>query len=524
MATGAEILKEYLVKLGFEVDNTAQSKIRQSIKELESQLTQLSKNKTTAALIKGMAGYATAIAAVVTATVGLMHKVAETDLEYEKLALNMNMTKDAAKQLTIAQQALGASIEEIVWNPELRKHYHELRRLVAESAVPPEAQESFKQIREIGFEFTKLKVIIKSASEWIVHHLAKNFGKSMADFKKWMQDVNKWLKENIAKWTKWIADFITRIVGVVKVIWGVFTGFVSVIKQVNDILPTAAKAVIAFIAVVTGALRVNPIFAMLTAVFLLLEDYWTFIEAKKNGKEAIVLFKPLWESLEKVKESLGGPFERMLESLKRLFGMSPTITFWDKFASVMKSLARDVERVAGGLMVITGMVGGVSGGIADMGSAYQRYKERQKDVEKITDPTKKTTAASKNTAQFFKEFFGTTPEGEAGLEQVKKDIGMGLWMLIHGELPPGEEGAATDIQSRYKKPVPSSKPIPTVSTAPVKPDSKGNYPAWVPQEYATAGGGNNFYDITIGSVVLPNVKDADQFAKALMSKATLAVK
>ena len=104
MATGPEIIKEYLVQLGFSVDNTTQAKIKRTLQELEGQLNTLSHNKAFSILAKGATAYVTAITAVATASAGLLSKASQADMQWEKMALRMHMTKEATYAFASAQK------------------------------------------------------------------------------------------------------------------------------------------------------------------------------------------------------------------------------------------------------------------------------------------------------------------------------------------------------------------------------------------------------------------------------------
>lgn len=333
---GAEVLREYLVKLGFSIDNTAQAKIKETLTVLEKQLDSLSKGKAFAVLTHGALGFVGAISAVVTASAGLMQHVAEADMHYQKLALSMHMSTQNAKELSIAQKALGSSLEEIVWIPELREHYHELRKLVNETQAP---KEDLELIRKMGFEYTKFKVLLISASEHIAASLIKYLKVNLVDIKKWMENANKWLKENLPIWTEKIADFLRRV-------WGVGQALIQMIQSLIGILPEGSRAFVAFFAAIALGMKINPTLMMLAALFLLIEDWWTWKQGKELGLDNKTMFGNMWESL----ETISGPFTASLKTLdqvfKDLFGQSFSLTFWKAFNGIVSSLAFGIATIA----------------------------------------------------------------------------------------------------------------------------------------------------------------------------------
>lgn len=335
----SDVLKEYLVKLGFAIDGQAQAKLKQALKELEDQLNGLARNKSMAVMTKGFLGFIGAIGTATVATGAMIKQAADADMTYQKLALRLHMTKDAAKQMTIAQEALGASLEEIVWNPELRKQYHELRQQVRDTSAP--ATEQFKFIRQVGFEFTKMTVLLKQGVNWISMHLTNMLGGRLKKIQDFMRTANEWLKENMPKWTKWIADFLMRIIGVgevvVRIMKGVFDGF----RAVVNILPASATGLIAFFAAIALGLKLNPVILMLAGLFLILEDYFVFLQGGKT------VFGDIWKNL----GSMFAPMKKSLEELGKSFeaafgGKSFNQVFWDGVVSTVKALASGVATLA----------------------------------------------------------------------------------------------------------------------------------------------------------------------------------
>lgn len=335
----SDVLKEYLVKLGFAIDGPAQAKLKQALQELESQLNGLAKNKSMAVMTKGFLGFIGVIGTAAVATGAMVKQAADADMTYQKLALRLHMTKDAAKQMTIAQEALGASLEEIVWNPELRKQYHELRQTVRDTSAP--ASEQFKFIREIGFEFTKMTVLLREGANWISMHLTNMLGGRLQKIQAFMRRANEWLKENMPKWTKWIADFLYRVIGVgevvIRIAKGIFDGF----KAVVGILPPAATGLVAFFAAIAMGLKLNPVILMLAGLFLILEDYFVFLQGGKT------VFGNIWANLDKMFLPMKNSLEELSKAFEKAFGgKSFNQVFWDTVTNTVKALASGVAALA----------------------------------------------------------------------------------------------------------------------------------------------------------------------------------
>jgi hypothetical protein len=205
-------------------------------------------------------------------------------------------------------------------------------------------------IRQVGFEFTKLKTLMVTGGEWIAYHLSKYLGKNIKDFKKWLQDINIWLKENLPRITKMIAEFITRIYGVASVALGIIKGVAKGIGSIIDVLPSAGKAFLALFAVIALGFKLNPVLLMLTSLFLMLEDYWVWAQGKKGGYETDTLFGPLWESLGGIGDKLSGPLKELQKSIKDFFALfNVDLKGMKMFEMVLDSIADKAMKLAGAL-------------------------------------------------------------------------------------------------------------------------------------------------------------------------------
>jgi hypothetical protein len=343
----SDVMKEYLVKLGFSVDSPAYSNLQRTIKEIEANLNKLSRSEAFAVLTKGASMYVSAVAAASAATAGLLEKVAEADLGYEKLALSMRTTKQTAMELDIAQKALGASFEEIIWIPELNKQFNELRRFTRELAPPADFEDQMKKIREVSLEFDKLKIMMAAGAKWIAYQITKYI-----DFDKVKQALNKvqaWIRENLPNISSNIARFIRGVVGSFEVVYRIASNIFMGIKRAIEILPEFAQAFVMFGASIALAFRLNPMIASLMLLFTMLEDYWAFTEGKRTGRGSVTLFGPLWESLEKGLPGLQGSLKELEKSLKSLFGQKFELSFWKNFNKFVWSVAKGIQVLTSGI-------------------------------------------------------------------------------------------------------------------------------------------------------------------------------
>jgi hypothetical protein len=157
-------IRSYLVKLGYAVDETSSRKFSDVLKRDAVEVAKFAGGAAIAFAEVGTA-FVAAAAAVAGATVGLVSSVAKQDLSFQLYARRMYMGTDAARKLKIATDALGYSLEEIIWGPpELAERYHQLIidqdkmfRYLGEDG----GERVFRKIRDIGFQFTRMEPALR---------------------------------------------------------------------------------------------------------------------------------------------------------------------------------------------------------------------------------------------------------------------------------------------------------------------------------------------------------------------------
>jgi hypothetical protein len=115
-------IKSYFVRLGFEVNNAEFNKMNQALtdaaKFVHTATDSMLKSFTVASV--GIAG---TMMTTTAAIAGMIDKVAQLDLEYQKLALHMYTSTENAKQFKIVTGSMGENINDIAWVPELSQRY-----------------------------------------------------------------------------------------------------------------------------------------------------------------------------------------------------------------------------------------------------------------------------------------------------------------------------------------------------------------------------------------------------------------
>ena len=211
------VLSSYLISLGFKIDEPGLMKVKAVLKqvntEVESHVTGITK------LFVGMgASVAAAYVGVAAATAGLMDHVAQSDLGFQLHAMRMMMSTDAAKKLKIATDALGYSLDEIAWNPELRGRY---MQLIADQGrmqggLGGDFEKQMRNIRDIRFEFTRIQVELQYMLMGVVRDLGKSFGLDEGGMLRRLRDVNEFLQHNLPAISRMVADDLAPVLRDVK--------------------------------------------------------------------------------------------------------------------------------------------------------------------------------------------------------------------------------------------------------------------------------------------------------------------
>lgn len=307
-----EIFKSYLIKLGVQIDTAAFDKMKDLLKDLEKVMgnsvsSQALKMTTGAGLIVG------AYATIMTAITKTISKVAEADMSYQLLAQRMYMSVEAAKAYKQATDTLGYSIDQIAWNAELQSKYLILVKQINDLKLPPEAADMFKQVRGIGFEFDRLKLLSEQTLERVAYNLLRLNKGELYNLRK---GFNDWVEDAITKVpevAEKIANFLQPFVEIGKNIFQLFESVVGFIKDIGiGLEPVVTKigelwnklsGVHKQALLLGGAFAIlmkgSPLFSGISALGLALigiDDLMAF----KNGRESMEALIWVWKGLYKI--------------------------------------------------------------------------------------------------------------------------------------------------------------------------------------------------------------------------------
>lgn len=347
----SNILEEYLVRIGAEVDKDAFAGAVKAINNLSGMLGKLGSILKYGTIFAGLAK-------VTEAVIDNIKAVASADLEYQKLAQSMWVTKDTAKTLSVVLKTMGASQEDVAWVPELREQFFRLRQEMAELSTPADADGQLAWIREIGYDVQSLQLKLKMFKEWVVYYLIKELQPYIKEFQEFIRWLNAKFGKSLPALARKVASVLASVVRVamslVKALKWLFEGIYNFI----DALPSKTKALVAVFAVVGAAIMAGPFGLMMMAIgtaLIMLEDFFGYLE----GRESSNTLKPLWKWLtdennplrrliEKLKEGIAFILEKLTELFEKVF----TEERQEKLKKTVANIAKGVAEIAEGLATI----------------------------------------------------------------------------------------------------------------------------------------------------------------------------
>lgn len=347
----SNILEEYLVRIGAEVDKDAFAGAAKAINNLSGMLGKLGS-------ILKYGGIFVGLAKVTEAVIDNIKAVASADLEYQKLAQSMWVTKDTAKTLSVVLKTMGASQEDVAWVPELREQFFRLRQEMAELSTPADADGQLAWIREIGYDVQSLQLKLKMFKEWVVYYLIKELQPYIKEFQEFIRWLNAKFGKSLPALARKVASVLASVVRVamslVKALKWLFEGIYNFI----DALLSKTKALVAVFAVVGAAIMAGPFGLMMMAIgtaLIMLEDFFGYLE----GRESSNTLKPLWKWLtdennplrrliEKLKEGIAFILEKLTELFEKVF----TEERQEKLKKTVANIAKGVAEIAEGLATI----------------------------------------------------------------------------------------------------------------------------------------------------------------------------
>lgn len=311
------VIKEYLVSLGFNVNKNSLSDALDIVNFGTDKMVSMV-SKMTSSLAKGTVGIITLVSSAVVAVGKLIVSVADADMQMQNAANSMWMNVDAYRVTEDAVTSLGYSMNElstIARNPELTARFKELVSLGQQTSAPKELDSMLKKVRDVTFEFDKMKVIAKNGVRQIVYYFMKYLGVDIDEIRAKLSNFNKFLQENLPKISAVIAKVLYYIYRIGKAIAYVISLGAKLISGAYNFMKKFPATFKVFIGVIGAILlTINPILTIilagLSAIVLLIDDYMTW---KRGGKS---LFGDKWQGVEGFLNKAKGVLEWIFEQIE----------------------------------------------------------------------------------------------------------------------------------------------------------------------------------------------------------------
>jgi hypothetical protein len=154
------VMREYVVQLGFAVDAPSQRRWEDALKLSSVKTERFAKDLTLGFAAAGAAFGA--LATTVTAGgITMMSNLAKQDLSYQLLARRMFMGTESARKMQIALDTLGLSLQDVIFGPpEVQERYRTLiedqDRMMKSLGGFANVETTMRRVRDVAFEFTRM--------------------------------------------------------------------------------------------------------------------------------------------------------------------------------------------------------------------------------------------------------------------------------------------------------------------------------------------------------------------------------
>ena len=375
----SETLKEYLVKIGWDVDELGFEKANDKINEFKNKVTQSGRG-----LASNLASASFAIFDFITGITSSMFKIvgatADADLRVETFARRMWTTEKNARSLTTALDVLNMSYEDLFFTTqEQYDRFLSLNTFGKTLEAPEELDKTLVKIRDIQFEISKTKMLFQYATRWVVYYIGEFLGKDMEELKEDLSDINSYIQENIPRITKTIASFFTKVYRLGKAAFTLFKNIGFAVVNTFGNIETSGLKTIATISTALLALKSGPVgifLLLLGSILLLMEDFMVW---QKGGK-SLFDWSGVQEKLDKfeskgerIKETLGS----ISDKLEKIFGHI------DANKLLMSTVEAFIDAAGIGLDLIDIALSGIAASLSLITGDMDSFKEHMGDIGEV---------------------------------------------------------------------------------------------------------------------------------------------
>lgn len=311
----SETLREYLVKLGWDVNKSGFDNASGLVDKFASKLMGKAGAMGTA-FISASASIVKASLATAEAVSEIAFSVADADTAVERLARKYWISEQSARSLQNAQEQLGISMQDLMYaTNEEYKRFLELNAYGKSLEAPKALDDTLVKIRDIQFEFSKLGTILNYGKRWFMYYLGEYLGVDIDQIIIKFKSFNDWLRTNLPQITQKLAKIVALGWRFAKTVLTLIYNLGKGIVQIVERLGTSGVASIFALAAAFKMIAMGPLGLVLlglTAIVLLLDDFMAWKEGRNS------LFD--WSGVSEPLENLWGSVLNVTDSVKSLIG------------------------------------------------------------------------------------------------------------------------------------------------------------------------------------------------------------
>ncbi|MGO4496424.1 hypothetical protein AB4114_11060 [Paenibacillus sp. 2RAB27] len=358
-----DVIKSYLVSLGFNVDRASFGQATQSMNTVEQSVSKFANTSVTKFAIAG-AAVTTFVTTAVFGLAKFVGELAKADLEMEKLARQMWTSKDNAMAFDSTLKAMKVSLNDLYLSPELMRNFQMLRQQAMNMRAPAEYASEMKFIRSIQLEFTRLRLEAKYAMQWVGYYLVQYMAGPLTKIKAGLMNINDAIVKYMPVWTKEVARVLSWFIraGETLVHFGRDVG--GLFDKLAEKIPANLRIIGAAIVALGLLIKTGPIGILifaLTGLILLLDDFYTYMQ---GGESAL---GPLWEKLPEFMDKISLGATKAITEIGNL---------WDKLkdSKAADEIKKSFENVTG---IFKSIAGGIKYQFKDIYEELQKRGEFQ---------------------------------------------------------------------------------------------------------------------------------------------------
>lgn len=266
-----ETIKEYLIGIGFKVDDSSMQKARQAMQGTEKVLANFA-TTTAGNFAIAAVGITTFFAIAEAGFAKFIGGLANTDMEIQKFSRHMFMTQQNAYGVKMAMDAMGAKsmsdLQDIAMIPEQRERFQNLRA-EANSLMPSKEYETYmKQVRDIQFELSRMQMEATIGFQKTGYFFLKYMQEPIMEFLNGLKTFNFNFIQNLPQLAKGIASGMSDIfnltnsiiellneTGILKVVGLIAKEFIVATGNMIKGLTAIIKLVTALVKLIKGDLN-----------------------------------------------------------------------------------------------------------------------------------------------------------------------------------------------------------------------------------------------------------------------------